>query len=58
MLLVLIDTDVYGEDDAGEADDRGGDMADMLRMMRMLMLKLMLKLHDAEADAADGAENA
>ena len=58
MLLVLIDTSVYGEDDAGEADDRGGDVADMLRTMRMLMLKLMLKLHDAEADAADVAVNA
>ena len=56
--MIVDDGDVYGEDDAGEADDRGGDVADMLRMMLMRMLKLMLKLHDEEGDTADGAENA
>ena len=27
VLLVLIDTDVYGEDDAGEADNRASHVA-------------------------------
>ena len=45
VLLVLIDTDVNGEDDAGEADNRACDVAEDAQ-------------DDADADAEADAEAA